>query len=125
LLQIKIFYFGEWVMPRQCQARENPIHAVLPQRLIPSPGGDLFSPTNLHWLETLAIDLPERESLGRHLRQLALIESEIKTMDDEAAQRAFHHPQIKQLVTLPGVAFTVAETRLAAFGDMNTFSRPR
>ncbi len=103
---------------------KNRIHAVLHQRLIPSPEGDLFRPANLHWLETLAIDPPGRESLGRHLRQLALIESEIKTMDDEAAQRAFHSPQIKLLMTLPGVDFTVAETLLAAYGDITRFPDP-
>ncbi len=50
---------------------KNRIHAVLHQRLIEAPQGDLFTPANLRWLAALPLDPEGRTSLDRHLRQLA------------------------------------------------------
>ncbi len=74
---------------------KNRIHAVLHQRLIEAPAGDLFSPTNLRWLHALDLDPHGRAALDRHLRQLVAIEREIATLADSLAQHAYSHPQVK------------------------------
>ncbi len=100
---------------------KNRIHAVLHQRLIDAPAGDLFSKRSLAWLASLDIDPRGREALHRHLRQLAHVEAELALLDDELAAHAWRHPQVKLLMTLPGVDFPTAETILAVLGDPTRF----
>jgi transposase len=100
---------------------KNRIHAVLHQRLIPSPFKDLFSKAGRLWLSELSLDKEGAATLARHLRQLELIEKEMATLDQSIATTAYQHPQIKLLLTLPGVDVTVAQTILSALGDVTRF----
>lgn len=100
---------------------KNRIHAVLHQRLLTAPAGDLFAPASLRWLKQLELDAPGRESLDRHLRHLALVETEIADQRAALARQAYADPRVKLLMTLPGVDFTVAQSLLAAWGDIERF----
>lgn len=100
---------------------KNRIHAVLHQRLIEAPHGDLFSPDNLRWLHTLPLDVPGRATLDRHLRQLDALEIEIDALCAELAQHAATHPQVKLLMSIPGIDFTVAECLYSTLGDISRF----
>ena len=103
---------------------KNRIHSVLHQRLIAAPAGDLFSRKNLAWLKELALDPCGRDSLDRHLRQLDRVEQELAALTAQIAVHAHQTPAVKLLMTLPGVDFTVAETTLAALGDLSRFPTP-
>jgi transposase len=103
---------------------KNRIHSVLHQRLIEAPAGDLFSRRNLAWLKDLALDPVGRDSLDRHLRQLDRVEQELAALTSQIAVHAWQTPTVKLLMTLPGVDFTVAETILAALGDLSRFETP-
>jgi transposase len=103
---------------------KNRIHSVLHQRLIEAPPGDLFSVANLAWLKALPLDPFGRDSLDRHLRQLERVELEMTALTQQIAVHAHQTPQVKLLMTLPGVDFTVAETILAALGDTSRFETP-
>jgi transposase len=119
---------------RQCTERanlnsdrtrlKNRIHAVLHQRLIQAPHGDLFSPANLRWLRSLALDAPGRATLDRHLRLLDAVEAEILSLADELARHAWEHPDVKLLMTIPGVDFTVAESIYSTLGNVQRFATP-
>lgn len=100
---------------------KNRIHAVLHQRLLPPPNGDLFTPANLRWLDHLELDPAGRESLDRHLRHLAWLEKEIADQKATLARQAYADSRVKLLMTLPGVDFTVAQSLLAAWGDTTRF----
>lgn len=100
---------------------KNRIHAILHQRLIPVPAGDLFSPTNLASLAALPIDPAGREALRRQLQLLAFTEELIGEVTQTLAGQAHADPHIKLLMTLPGVDFTVAQTLLSALGDVARF----
>ena len=100
---------------------KNRIHAVLHQRLLVPPKGDLFTPANLRWLGQLPLDPAGRESLDRHLRQLAFLETEIADQKSTLARQAYADPRVQLLMTLPGVDFTVAQSLLAAWGDVTRF----
>ena len=101
---------------------KNRIHAVLHQRLIPAPKGDLFSRSNLAWLRSLELDPLGRETLDRHLRHLDFLEAEIKGLMQQLARKAQADPRVKLLMTLPGVDYTVALTLLSTFGDIHRFA---
>jgi len=100
---------------------KNRIHSVLHHRLIPNPAGELFSKTNLAWLASVELDADGRESLDRYLRLLTQIEAELEVCTDKIAAHAYQHPGVKLLMTIPGVDFPVAETVLAALGDITRF----
>ena len=93
---------------------KNRIHAILHQRLIEAPAGDLFTPVNLAWLRALPLDDFGRALLDRLLRLLDQLELELTAVGDALAAHAQQSPQVKLLMTLPGVDFPVAETVLAA-----------
>jgi transposase len=100
---------------------KNRIHAILHQRLIPAPAGDLFSDPHLRWLASLEIDPAGRQALRRQLQLLAFTEELIGEVTQTLAAQAYSDPRIKLLMTLPGVDFTVAQTLLAALGDSSRF----
>ena len=103
---------------------KNRIHSVLHQRLIAAPSPDLFSMKNIAWLKALPLDPFGRDSLDRHLRQLDRVEQELLALTSQIAVHAHQTPAVKLLMTLPGVDFTVAETILAALGDISRFKTP-
>jgi transposase len=100
---------------------KNRIHAVLHQRLLEAPPGDLFGVRNLHWLGTLKLDHDGRQSLDRHLRQLTAVQAELALLEERLAREAYHDPRAKLLMTLPGVDVAVAEALLAALGEIDRF----
>ena len=100
---------------------KNRIHSILHQRLIEPPSGDLFSQKNLDWLAALPLDPQGHEFLQRQLRLLLQLETELEDVVQAQRCTAYHNPQVKLLMTLPGVDFTVAETVLAALGDITRF----
>jgi hypothetical protein len=94
---------------------------VLHQRLIPAPSGDLFSQRNLEWLAAQPLDPDGRAALDCNLRLLAHIEGELDIFNRELAAHAYQSETVKLLMTLPGVDVAVAETLLAALGDVSRF----
>jgi len=100
---------------------KNRIHAVLHQRLLQSPVGNLFSPRGRAWLRGLELDDSGRAALDRHLRQLEHAERELQALEKTLAQKAYQQDEVKLLLTLPGVDVAVAQTLLAALGDVRRF----
>lgn len=100
---------------------KNRIHAILHQRLLEPPAKDLFSKPGLLWLSVVTMDEQGRKALDRQLRLLAHLDGELKDVHDQMAQHAHGNPQVKLLMTLPGVDFAVAETVMAALGDITRF----
>lgn len=100
---------------------KNRIHAVLHQRLMQPPVEDLFSKRGRAWLAALTLDADGAAALGRQLRQLELVEQELTALDQQLAEATYRQPQVKLLLTLPGVDVTVAQTLAAALGDITRF----
>jgi len=100
---------------------KNRLHAVLHHRLIPVTLADLFNRPGRAWLAALELDAPGRFALDSELRLLDAVEAEIRSLDDQLASLAYADPQIKLLLTLPGVDFGIACTLVAALGDITRF----
>ncbi len=105
-------------------AVKNRIHSVLHQRLIVAPCQDLFGPKGLAWLRTLSLDGEGRMALDSDLRLLMAIQKEIDLLDQLMAKKGYAEPRVKLLMTLPGVDRAVAQTLLAALGDVSRFPSP-
>jgi transposase len=101
---------------------KNEISAVLQRRLIERPPfADLFGVTGRRWLAEVQLPVEERESVDAGLRQISFLDSEIKAVEKLVAQQALSWPEIRRLMTVPGVNLICAATFLAAIGRADRF----
>jgi transposase len=101
---------------------KNEIHAVLMRCLKDRPpASDLFGIKGRAWLAGQQLALCERETVDSGLRQVNFLDSEIAQVDQLIAADALSWPEVKRLMTVPGVNVTVAATFMAAVGDIRRF----
>jgi transposase len=113
---------------RQQVREKNQVHAVLQRQLKARPPmTDLFGVKGRVWLAAQCAHLPvdERQSVDACLRQIDFIKSEVELVDVEIAKQVIASPDIRRLMTLPGVSGVTATALLAAIGDVSRFPTPR
>ena len=101
---------------------KNEIHAVLMRNLKDRPpAADLFGVKGRAWLAEQQLAVCERETVDAGLRQVDFLDSEIAAVDQLIAADALGWPEVKRLMTVPGVHVIVAATFMAAVGDIRRF----
>jgi hypothetical protein len=101
---------------------KNEIHAVLMRCLKDRPpASDLFGGKGRAWLAAQRLPLCERETADAGLRQVDFLDAEIAAVEQLIAAEALSWPEVKRLMTVPGVNVTVAATFMAAVGDIRRF----
>jgi transposase len=101
---------------------KNEIHAVLGRRLQRKPPlSDLFGVKGRRWLAGLELPLEERESVDAGIRQVEFLDAEIAAAEKLIARQAVAWPEIRRLMTVPGVNLVCAATFIAAIGNPNRF----
>jgi transposase len=105
---------------------KNEIHAVLQRRLQGKPPcSDLFGVKGRQWLAGLELAVEERESVDAGIRSVELLDAEIAAVGRLIAQQALSWPEIRRLMTVPGVNLIAAATFIAAVGNANRFLTSR
>ena len=105
---------------------KNEIHAALQRRLQAKPPcSDLFGVTGRRWLAALDLPLEERESVDAGIRHIEFLEAEIAAVERVIAQQALSWPEIRWLMTVPGVNVIGAASFIAAVGHANRFLTSR
>jgi len=105
---------------------KNEIHAVLQRRLQGKPPcSDLFGVKGRLWLTGLELPLEELESVDAGIRQIEFLDSEIAAVERLIARQALSWPEIRRLMTVPGVNLICAATFIAAVGNANRFLTSR
>ena len=105
---------------------KNEIHAVLQRRLQGKPPcSDLFGVKGRRWLEDLELPVEERESVDAGIRHIEFLDAEIAAVERLIAQQALEWPEIRRLMTVPGVNLICAATFIAAVGDPRRFLASR
>jgi transposase len=105
---------------------KNEIHAVLMRCLKDRPpAADLFGVKGRQWLAEQQLAICERETVDAGLRQVDFLDTEIAAVDQLVAADALGWPEIKRLMTVPGVNVIVAATFMAAVGDIRRFGDRR
>ena len=105
---------------------KNEIHASLQRRLQEMPPcSDLFGVKGRQWLAGLELPLEERESVDAGLRQVEFLDAEIAAAERLIAQQALSWPEIRRLMTVPGVNLICAASFIAAVGIPNRFLTSR
>jgi transposase len=105
---------------------ENEIHAALQRRLQGKPPcSDLFGVKGRAWLATLELPPEERESVDACMRHVEFLDCEIAAVEKLIAQQALSWPEIRRLMTVPGVNLICAASFIAAVGDPGRFLTSR
>ena len=105
---------------------KNEIHAVLARCLKEhAPASDLFGVKGRRWLSEQQLPAEEQETVDAALRQIEFLDTEIAAVERLIAAEALSWPDVKRLMTVPGVNVIVAATFMAAVGDINRFSDRR
>jgi transposase len=101
---------------------KNEIHAVLMRCLKGRPpASDLFGVNGRRWLSELELPTAERETVDAAMRQVEFLDCEIAAVEQPIAAKALSWPEVKRLMTVPGVNVIVAATFMAAVGDIRRF----
>ncbi len=85
------------------------------------PAADLFGVKGRRWLAEQQLPVCERETVDSALRQVDFLDGEIAQVEQLIAGEALSWPEIKRLMTVPGVNVIVAATFMAAVGDIRRF----
>ena len=105
---------------------KNEIHACLQRRLQPKPPcSDLFGVKGRQWLAGLELPLEERESVDAGIRHIEYLDAEIGAVEKLIAQQALSWPEIRRLMTVPGVNLICAASFIAAVGNPYRFMTSR
>jgi len=105
---------------------KNEIHASLHRRLQAKPPcSDLFGAKGRAWLAGLELPLEERESVDAGMRHIEFLDAEIAAVEKLIAKQALSWPEIRRLMTVPGVNVICAASFIAAVGDPFRFLTSR
>jgi transposase len=105
---------------------KNEIHALLMRRLQGRPPvSDLFGVKGREWLSELRLPLEEAETLESALRHVEFLDREIAAVERLIAREALRSPEVRRLMTVPGVNVICAAAFLAAIGDVRRFGSSR
>ncbi|MDQ5833040.1 MAG: IS110 family transposase [Actinomycetota bacterium] len=105
---------------------KNEIHAVLVRRLVGRPPvSDLFGVKGREWLAGLELPVEEAETLESAMRHVEFLDAEIAAVERQIARQALDSPEVRRLMTVPGVNVICAATFLAAVGDIRRFPTSR
>jgi len=104
----------------------NEVHAVLVRRLQGRPPcSDLFGIKGRAWLADLELPVEERETVDAGIRQITFLDSELDAVEKLIAKQALSWPEIRRLMTVPGVNLISEASFIAAIGDPKRFMTSR
>jgi len=89
------------------------------------PVTDAFGKRGRQWLASLELPVDERLTLNGCLRQVDMLDAELKALDRTLAQQALGSAEIQRLMTIPGVNVQIAAAFMAAVGDIRRFPSAR
>jgi transposase len=105
---------------------KNEIQAVLQRRLKRRPPvSDLFGVKGRRWLAGLELPLEESETVEACLRHVDFLDAEIADVERLIASEVVSWPEVRRLMTVPGVNLIVAATFIATVGEITRFRSPR
>jgi transposase len=107
---------------RQRTREKNQVHAILIRNLKQSPPTtDLFGVAGRRWLAAQQLPADEREMVEACLRGIDFLDREVAAIERALAELVLASPELRRLLTLPGVNFVTACALLAAIGDVRRF----
>jgi transposase len=110
---------------RQRTRLKNQVQSILHRNLVPRcPAADLFGVKGRCWLGDQSLPPDEELAVEALLRQLDFHSQELRIIDAALGRAALSSPEVKRLMTIPGVDATIALSIVAAVGDFRRFRQP-
>jgi transposase len=101
------------------------VHATLLAHGQPCPVSDLFGVRGRTLLAQLQLPEPWAGNLEASLRLIDELDREIAASEAELRQLGTDHPYVPLLLTVPGIAWVLADTIAAEIGDIQRYPSPR
>ena len=106
---------------KQRTRAKNQVHAALIRNLVGRPpASDLFGRRGREWLAGVDLPADERDGVEASLRAIDFLDVEVARL----AAAVLASPEMRRLMTLPGVSGTTAATLVAVIGDVHRFPAP-
>jgi len=110
---------------RQRTRLKNQVQAILHRNLVQRcPFADLFGVKGRCWLSDQHLPSDEHHAVLALVRQLDFHGQELRIIDAALGRMALERPEVRRLMTIPGVDATVALSLVAAVGDFRRFRSP-
>jgi hypothetical protein len=110
---------------RQRTREKNQVHAVLMRRLLGKPPmSDAFGVRGRAWLARLELPADERLTVDGCLRHIDMLNEEIRLVERAIAADALTSPEMRRLLTIPGVNAVTACALIGAIDDIRRFPTP-
>jgi len=103
---------------------KNRIHSLLDKHTLKSPFG-LWSKKHIAWLREQDLGFIDNAIIKSQLAILATLEEQISLIENKIAAMAVEDPQVKLLMTMPGIGYFTASMLVAEIGDINRFSNDK
>lgn len=105
---------------------KNQIHAVL-QRTLKGrpPASDLFGTRGRAWLGEQNLPADERDTVQAALRHVEFLDGELRLVDRSIAEQILSWPEVRRIMTIPGMGAIAAAGVMAAIGDITRFPTSR
>lgn len=105
---------------------KNEISATLGRNLTRrAPMSDMFTERGRRWVGALDLPDDEVETMSAALRQIDFFSGEIEVVERELARFGSGSPEVRHLMTVPGVAMVTAVTFTAQIGEIGRFETPK
>ncbi|MGB9868307.1 MAG: IS110 family transposase [Bacillota bacterium] len=104
---------------------KNMVHAVLVRNGISSPVSDLFGRRGRQFLSSLILPEGEAIVLQSALNSIDTLDKELQALEGELCVQAKARPEVKLLLSVPGLDVVSIMTILAEIGDIQRFSSPK
>jgi transposase len=105
---------------------KNQVHGVLARNLCGRPPvKHLFSKAGRCWLAALELPVDERLTLEGCLGEINFLDGQLRALEAVLARHALGSPEIRRLMTVPGVNVHTAAAFMASVGDISRFASPR
>ncbi len=111
---------------RQRTRAKNEVHAVLQRTLAGRPPvSDLFGKRGRAWLGAQDLPADERETVQAALRHIDFLDGELRLVDRTIAEQLLSWPEVRRIMTIPGMGAMAAAGVMAAIGDVRRFPTSR
>jgi len=103
---------------------KNRIHSLLDKYTLKSPYNS-WTKKYVAWLREQDLGFMDNAIVKGQLAILATLEEQIRLIEDTIAVIAVEDPQVKLLMTMPGIGYFTASLLVAEIGDINRFGNDK
>jgi len=98
----------------------NRIHSILDKHGLRFPGTP-YSKKSIVWLKEQDLGDMDNAVVKGQLALLETLDEQIQVLEDKIAAMGMEDPQVKLLMTMPGIGYFAASMLVAEIGDINRF----